>query len=70
VIIQTLPEQTRAILGAMRRVGTIGGAVPLTAVDHLTLAAVWRHVFGESAPLDVDALPDERGRAVGGIARA
>lgn len=54
----------------MRRVGTIGGAVPLTAVDHLTLDVAWRHVFGESAPLDVDALPDERGRAVGGIARA
>jgi hypothetical protein len=58
VILRTSPEQTRAILGAMRRVGTIGGAVPLTAVDRLTLAAAWRHVFGQSAPLDVDALGD------------
>jgi hypothetical protein len=58
VIIRTTPEQTRAILGAMRRVGTIGGAVPLTAVDRLTIAAAWRHVFGQSTPLDIDALPD------------
>lgn len=42
----------------MGRVGTIGGAVPLTVVDRLTIAAAWRHVFGRSDSLDVDGLPD------------
>jgi hypothetical protein len=58
VIIQTSPSGARAIVAAMRRIGTIGGVVPLTAVDRLTIAAAWRHVFARSDPLDVDALPD------------
>ena len=58
MIVQTTPDQTRAILAAMRRVGTIGGAGPLTAVDRLTIDAAWRHVFRGPAPCDVDALPD------------
>jgi hypothetical protein len=51
------PEQARAILGAMRRVGTIGGRVALTAVDRVTIAAAWRHVFHGAPGLGVDALP-------------
>src|SRR5262245_14594366 len=56
MILTTTPEQARAILGAMRRVGTIGGAVSLTAVDRVTIEAAWRHVFGGAPGLDVDAL--------------
>jgi hypothetical protein len=57
MILTTTPEQTRAILGAMRRVGTIGGTAPLTAVDRLTIDAAWRHVFRGPPGFDVDALP-------------
>jgi hypothetical protein len=57
MIVTTTPEQTRAILGAMRRVGTIGGTVALTAVDRVTIDAAWRHVFRGASGLDVEALP-------------
>jgi hypothetical protein len=57
MIIATTPEQTLAILGAMRRVGTIGGAVALTPADRMTIDAAWRHVFRGAPGLDVDALP-------------
>lgn len=56
MILSTSPEQARAILAAMRRVGTVGGAVSLTAADRVTLEAAWRHVFGGVAGLDVEAL--------------
>ena len=56
MIVGTTPEQARTILGAMRRVGTLNGIVTLTAADRLTIDAAWRHVFGGSASLDVDAL--------------
>jgi hypothetical protein len=56
MILSTNPEQARAILGAMRRVGTIDGAVPLSALDRTTLEAAWRHVFGGAPGLEVDAL--------------
>lgn len=57
MLVPTSPAQARAVLAAMRRVGTIGGTVPLTAVDRVTIDAAWRHVFGGATPCDVDTLP-------------
>lgn len=56
-LLAVTPTQARAILGAMRRVGSLDGAAALTAADRLTLDAAWRHVFDGAGALAIDALP-------------
>jgi hypothetical protein len=58
VLVHASPEQSTAILGAMRDVATAGGKKSLTDADRAALIAAGRYVFRLPEPVDVDALDD------------
>ena len=58
MLIQTQPNQTNAILRAMRQVATAQGSVALTAIDRTTMQAAYRYVFRHTETLDLDNLED------------
>jgi hypothetical protein len=57
-------DQIVAILGAMRRVATADGALPLSETDRVTLEAADRIMFRGPAVDDVAALDGPSGRAL------